>query len=125
MTATEATMTTTDVANRLVELCREGKIEETQKELFADNAVSIEANDSMGPRTTEGLDAIMKKGEMFNSMVQEFHGSTISDPVVGGNSFAISWDMDATMKGKEREHMSEVCVYNVKNGKIVSEQFFY
>ena len=125
MTTTEATMTTTDVANRLVELCREGKFEETQKELYADNAVSIEADDSMGPRTTEGLPAILKKGEMFSSMVQEFHGSTISDPVVGGNCFAISWDLDATMKGKERELMSEVCVYTVKNGKIVSEQFFH
>ncbi|MEO6453140.1 MAG: nuclear transport factor 2 family protein [Ginsengibacter sp.] len=118
-------MTTKEVANRLVELCRQGKIEETLKELYADNAVSIEADDSMGPRTTEGLPEIIKKGEMFNSMVQEFHGAVISDPVVGGNSFAISWDLDVTMKGKDRMQMSEVCAYKVKDGKIVLEQFFY
>ena len=118
-------MTTKEIASRLVELCRQGKIEDVQKELFADNAVSIEANDSMGPRTTEGLPAILKKGEMFNSMIQEFHGSEISDPVVGGNSFAISWNLDATMKGQDRMTMSEVCVYQVKDDKIVSEQFFY
>jgi hypothetical protein len=28
------------------------------------------------------------------------------------------------MKGRERESMSELCVYTVKDGKIVSEQFF-
>ena len=122
---TTTTMTTKEVANRLVELCRQGKIEDTLQELFADDAVSIEADDSMGPRTTEGLPAIVKKGEMFNSMVEEFHGSEISDPVVSANHFAISWDLDVTMKGKERSQMSEVCVYKVKDGKIVLEQFFY
>ena len=31
-------MTTTEVAKKLVELCRQGKIDEVQKTLFADNA---------------------------------------------------------------------------------------
>ena len=118
-------MTTKEVATRLVELCRQGKIQDTLKELYGDDAVSIEADDSMGPKTTEGLPAIIKKGEMFDSMVEEFHGSEISDPVVGGNYFSISWDLDVTMKGQGKTQMSEICVYKVKDGKIVSEQFFY
>ncbi len=48
----------------------------------------------------------------------------ISDPVVGGNAFAISLNMDTTMKGQGRAPMAEICVYKVKDGKIVSEQFF-
>jgi hypothetical protein len=32
--------------------------------------------------------------------------------------------MDVTMKGRPRETMSELWVYKVKDGKIVSEQFF-
>jgi limonene-1,2-epoxide hydrolase len=32
--------------------------------------------------------------------------------------------MDLTMKGQGRMQMSEVCVYEVKDDKIVSEQFF-
>jgi hypothetical protein len=32
--------------------------------------------------------------------------------------------MDAKMKGAERSTMSEICVYKVKDGKIISEQFF-
>jgi hypothetical protein len=28
------------------------------------------------------------------------------------------------MKGQQRSTMSEICVYKVKEGKIISEQFF-
>ncbi len=118
-------MTTKEVADRLVALCRQGKTEETQNELFADDAISIEANDMMGPRETKGKDAIKKKGETFNSMLENFYGATISDPVVAGNCFSIAWDMDAQMKGQERMMMSEICVYKVKDGKVILEQFFY
>ena len=33
--------------------------------------------------------------------------------------------MAVTMKGMDRMKMSELCVYQVKKGKIVSEQFFF
>ncbi|MDQ6763631.1 MAG: nuclear transport factor 2 family protein [Bacteroidota bacterium] len=118
-------MTTKEVADRLVELCRNGKIEDAQNELYAKDAISIEPNDSMGPRETKGMEGIKKKGEMFNSMMEEFHGSTISDPVIAGNYFSLAWDMDAKMKGQERMMMSEICLYLVKEGKIVSEEFFF
>jgi hypothetical protein len=32
---------------------------------------------------------------------------------------------DATFKGGGRTKMDEICVYEVKDGKIVKEQFFY
>ena len=118
-------MTTQEVANRLVELCRQGKMKEALQELFSDNAVSIEANDSMGPKQQNGIAAIIEKGKMFDSMVEEFHGAKISDPIVGGNYFSISWWIDTTMKGRGRSQMEEICVYHVKDGKIVLEQFFY
>ena len=118
-------MTTKEVADRLVSLCREGKIPEAIEELFSENAVSIEPNDSMGPRKQEGLDAIRKKSEYFNSMVEEFHGSKISEPLIGGKYFSISWWLDSTMKGRGRMEMEEICVYKVEDGKIVSEEFFF
>ena len=118
-------MTTTEVANKLVELCRHGKIDEVQETLFADNAKSIEANEVMGPKVVTGLDAIKAKSRAFQAGVEEFHNATISDPIVGGNSFAITWAMDATFKGRGRMTIEEVCVYQVKDGKITLEQFFY
>jgi hypothetical protein len=49
----------------------------------------------------------------------------VSQPLIAGNAFTLTLDMDVTMKGKGRMHMEELCVYEVnKDGKIASEQFF-
>ena len=90
-------MTTLEVANKLVELCRQGKIDEVQETLFAENALSIESGEMMGPKVIEGLEAIKEKSIAFQSGVEEFHGATISEPIVAGNSFAITWAMDCLL----------------------------
>jgi hypothetical protein len=118
-------MTTIEIANRLVALCLEGKNEQAITELFSDNARSIEADESMGPKIVEGKEGILAKNQYFHSSLASFHGQEISSPVVGGNHFSISWSIDVTFKGRERTQMAEICVYTVENGKIVSEQFFY
>ena len=114
-------MTTQQVANRLVELCRQGKIMETQQELYADDITTIEGDKA----PEKGKQAAIEKGKMFQSMMEEFHGSEISDPIIASDHFAISWMMDVTMKDKGRMKMEEICVYKVKDGKIVFEQFFF
>ena len=117
-------MTTEQIANRLAELCRKGEFETAQKELFAADATSTEPFASPDfELVTKGLDAIIAKGHKFDSMVETTHGVTISDPLIAGKSFAITLAMDVTMKGKERMTMSELCVYQVKEGKIISESF--
>ena len=118
-------MTTRDVANQLVELCRFGKIDEAQEILFAETIQSVEANEMMGAKIVAGLEAVKAKSVAFQEGVETFHGAEISDPIVAGNSFAITWKMDATFKGRGRMIIEEVCVYQVKDGKIVLEQFFY
>lgn len=118
-------MTTKDVAQKLVELCRHGKIDEVQEALFSNEAQSIEASDMMGPKIVVGLDGIKEKSKAFQAGVEEFHGAVISDPIVAGNSFAITWSLDATFKERGRMTIEEVCVYQVKDGKITLEQFFY
>lgn len=59
------------------------------------------------------------------SYVENFYGVVISEPVIAGDYFSISWDTDIQMKGEERKTDSELCVYKVKGGKIISEQFYY
>lgn len=121
---TTAVRTTKEVANRLAELCRKGEWATAQKELYADNAISIEPMATPAfEKETKGLDAILEKGEKFDSMVEDYHSISISEPLVAANSIAFVLDMDLTMKGRKREKMSELCVYDVKDGKIVSEQF--
>lgn len=117
-------MTTDGIAKRLVELCREGQIETAQKELFAHNAVSIEPHPTTDfEKETRGLDAIHKKAQKWQSMVQEMHKLDVSDPIVAGGSFACTMQMDVTMKQQGRMNMTELCIYEVKDGKIISEEF--
>ena len=126
MTTTEsAVMTTQEVADHLYELLNGGKWDQAQEELFADNAVSIEPQQSEGLPSVNGLEAIKKKGQMWQEMVEETHGGYVSKPLVAGNHFAVGMGMDVTMKGKGRSKMDEIAVYEVKDGKIVKEQFFF
>ena len=118
-------MTTQEIANRLVELCRNGEFEKALTDLFSDDAMSIEPYATPAfEKETKGMDAIKEKGEKWNSMVQEMHGITLSDPLVAANSFALTMQMDVTMKERGHMDMTELCIYQVKDGKIVSEQFF-
>lgn len=118
-------MSTQEIANRLVELCRKGDMGAAQNELFADDARSIEAYGTPAfEKETKGLPAIKQKAEKWFSMVQEMHGLTVSDPLVADNSFAVTMHMDVSMKEQGRMSMTELCVYEVKDGKIVSEQFY-
>ncbi len=127
METMDATMTVQEIANRLVELCREGNYHGAQQELFSEDAQNKEPDNSPapGPKLTVGRDAIIAKGKQFMESVEEVHGGSVSDPVIAGNHFAVSLNMDATYKGMGRQQMNEVCVYEVKDGKIVKEEFFY
>src|SRR4051794_22914892 len=110
-------MKTEEIAKRLVALCRDAKWEAAQRELFADNAVSIEPTASHGfEKETHGLPKIIEKGHKFTAMVEQMHSLKVSEPVVANNSFACTMTMDTTMKGQGRMNMAELCVYEVKDG---------
>ena len=118
-------MTTQDVANRFYELAQQGQFDKVQDELYADNAASIEPANAPGLKSVEGLDAIREKGKQFNDSVEEMHGGFTSAPQVAGNYFSVAMGMDATIKGMGRTKMDEIAVYEVKDGKIVKEQFYF
>jgi SnoaL-like domain len=124
-TTNTATMTTVEIANRLVELCQKGDFEGAQKELYADDAISIEPHGTDDfSKETKGLDGILEKGRKWAEMIEEYHEMKVSDPLVSDSSFALTMTMGVTMKGQGRMDMTELCIYHVKDGKIVSEQFF-
>jgi ketosteroid isomerase-like protein len=126
MSTLEATKVTEiqKVANRLVALCREGKNLDAINELYDDNIVSLEPKGSRHERTEGKAGVIANNQEMFQTVEQMF-STTISEPIIGGNFFSCVMEMDVKMKGMDRMNMSEICVYEVKNDKIVFEQFFF
>lgn len=118
-------MTTQEIARKLVAHCRQAAWETAQRELYADHAVSLEPFATPAfSQETKGLAAIIAKGHTFNAMIETMHALSVSEPVVANSSFACTISMDVTMKGQPRMQMTELCVYEVKDGKIVSERFF-
>src|SRR6185503_15544523 len=125
MSTAEAVMTTQEIADRMSELFKESRWAEAQAELFSDDAESVEPAGSPGLQTVKGIEAIKKKGEDFNNMIEEVHGGYAGEPIVAGRFIALPMGIDATYKGMGRQKMDEIALYEVKDGKIVKEQFFY
>jgi hypothetical protein len=118
-------MTTQEVANRLYELCQQGQFETAQQELYAPGATSTESNMQGQRETAKGMDAIREKSRRFNEAVEEMHSGYTNEPKVFGKYIFMEMGMDVTMKGMGRMNMAEMCRYEVNNGKIVSEEFYY
>ncbi|MCB0637975.1 MAG: nuclear transport factor 2 family protein [Lewinella sp.] len=117
-------MTTQAVADRLVELCRQGQNEQAYLELFHPDAIAVEPEGAPNA-TTEGLAALLAKNAEFGQSLEAMHASTVSDPLVADNFFAVNMMLDATFKGMGRMKMEEIVLYQVQDGKIVKEQFYY
>lgn len=113
------------IAVRLATLVGKGEFEAAQRELFAEHAVSIEPRASEHfAKETRGLRAIVEKGHKWGEMVEGVHACSVSAPLVAGNAIAFTLTMDVSMKGSGRMQLAEICLYEVENGKIVSERFF-
>ena len=117
-------MTTREVAEKLVAYCRQGDFESPYSELYSPEIVSVEPEGSPTP-ITRGFEELMAKGKAFEEMVETMHGNEVSDPIVAENFFSCTMKMDVTFRGGPRTFMEEICVYEVKDGKIVREQFFF
>ena len=122
---TKKVLTTEEVAARFNELAQQEKWFEIQEEFFAENVKSIDPVNSPYMGYAEGKAAVRKKGEDFVKKIEAFHGAFTTQPVVGGNHFSVGRSMDITVQGFGRIKMDEIMLYEVKDGKIILEQFFY
>ncbi|MEO1011933.1 MAG: SnoaL-like domain-containing protein [Bacteroidota bacterium] len=117
-------MTTQEVADQLVSLCREGKYKEAY-DLYAQDAESIEMDGMPGDQITKGKENIWNAYKEWEASIEEMHGGSVGDPIVAANHFMVPMSMDATFKGQGRWAMDELCMYKVEDGKIKTAQFFY
>jgi ketosteroid isomerase-like protein len=125
MTTKTTTMTTQEVATRFNELAQQEKWFEIQDEFFADNVKSIEPPDSPYFGYAEGKSQVRKKAEDFVKRIEAFHSGHTTEPLVTGNHFTVGRSKDMTVQGHGRIQINEIMLYEVRDGKIVSEQFFY
>ena len=118
-------LTTQEVATRFNELAQQEKWFEIQDEFFAENVRSIDPANSPYFGYAEGNAAVRKKGEDFVKRIQAVHSTYTSEPLVTGNHFAVGREIDVTVQSHGRIQINQVMMYEVKNGQIILEQFFY
>jgi hypothetical protein len=125
MTTNKISLRTQEVAARFNELARQEMWFEIQDELFADNVRSIDPSNSPYFKYAEGKVAVHKKGEDWVKRIEAVHRTYTTEPVVGGNHFAVAREVDITVQGFGRIKIDEIMLYEMKDGQIVLEQFFY
>ena len=119
-------MTTQEVAQQLVDLCRQGKFHEAIDTLYSKDIVSIEAGAPPGgSREVQGIDAVMAKGKWWQDN-HEVHGLKVEGPLVAEPFFCVRFEMDVTFKPQDKRFvMQELAMYQVADGKVAREEFFY
>jgi hypothetical protein len=119
-------MSINEIAERYVALCKAGKLEQILDELFAADAVSVEAFAPPGlDPTSSGLAAIKAKSEWWTQN-HEIHRFETFGPFPNGDRFAVRFVLDITNKPSGRRMgMEEIGLFTVENGKISREEFFY
>jgi hypothetical protein len=121
-------MTTQEIASRYYELASQRQIAEIHDTLYADDIVSQEpekaAANGLAVITT-GKAAIKAKGAARRATIEAIHSYSCSSPIVAGEFFSVVLKQEVTFIGRPRLSLEEIAVFQVQNGRIVKEQFFY
>lgn len=119
-------MTTSEVANKFVTLCREGKNFEVMQTMYDEEIVSVEAvRRKTGSFETIGKSTVIQKSAEW-AQAHQIHGATVDGPFLLGDQFAVVFEFDVTPKATgKRVKDREIAVYTVAKGLIVKEEFFY
>ena len=75
-----------------------------------------------------GLKVIkLPKSKMINLVkrIEAAHRRYTTQPILASNHFAVGRKVDITVQGYGRIKIDEIMLYEVKDGQIVLEQFFY
>jgi len=121
-------MTTQEIASRYQELMNEKKFLEIQDTYYAADVVcqEMEKAAAMGLAViTRGLEAVKAKGIARRATIETSHSYVCSAPLVAGEFFSVVLKQDVTFKDRPRTTIEEIGIFQVQNGKIVKEQFFY
>ena len=119
-------MSTAEIANELVNLCRQGRNIDAVNKLYGDDIVSVESASGPGmPSEMKGLEAIRGKNQWWLDN-HEVHSGEAIGPFLGDNQFAVQFKYDVTQKKSgQRFQLDEMALYTVAGGKIVQEHFYY
>lgn len=109
------------LAEDLAKMIGEGKILEAFEKYYDEN-VTMQENEGE-PRVGKAVSRAYE--EAFVHGITEMHGGKILGVAVGENYSTIESFMDVTHKEWGRIARTQVAVQHWKDGKVVSEKFYY
>jgi ketosteroid isomerase-like protein len=117
-------MDTLSIANDFVKICQTGDFDLAGEKYWSPDIVSIEPMPG-DMQEVHGLAGVKAKGEWWYGN-HEIHDVKVTGPYVSGDQFIVRFEMDITPKDTgQRMQMDEVGIYDLKDGKIIRESFFY
>jgi hypothetical protein len=87
--------------------------------------VSYELIDSPVERETKSKQAVITKAKNFHVMIENVISREISEPLIAGNYFTFRLCQEFQLKGIGYHKLDELCLFKVKDGKIIYEEYFY
>jgi hypothetical protein len=112
-----------EVAQRVATLLRGDGVAEVEAAWLAPNLESVEG---LGVSLAwSGKPAVLAKYRGWEAD-HEIHDMKVEGPWVGATGFALRFWIDVTQKSTgQRSQMEEIAVYDVRDGRIVREEFHF
>jgi hypothetical protein len=119
-------MTTQEIANKVVENCLTGNFSANYNELYAQDVVAYEPEgSSIGERESKGLETIINRANQFHDIIEKVLSKKVSEPLVAGDYFTFRLTQEFQLKNIGYFKLDELCLFRVKDGKVVREEYFY
>ncbi len=106
--------------DELLDYVRNGRIMDAMREFYADDVVMTEPK-----HTTEGLEANLEREQEFVDGVAEFKSFEVTALAKGDDVSMYENVMEWVSTDGESMRVEQVSVAKWKDGKIVSERFYY
>jgi SnoaL-like protein len=100
----------------------EGKGMEAFEKFYADDVVMEEPT---GDPARVGKEACRKSEKDFAGSIEEFHAAKLLASAVGDGVTMSEWIYDFKLRGQPRTKLQEIARRQWRNGKVVSERFYY
>ena len=120
-TIADTTNSTRARVEDLVQKVLAGKALDAFDAYYADD-VAMQENSQL---PLVGKQANRVREEQFFSTIEEFHNAEVPNVVVEGELAVIRWKMDVTTIDGTRMAYDQLALQTWRDGRIVSEQFFY
>lgn len=112
------------IVNCFVEICCAGNWMDVYCELFVVD-VKVYEMEGLFDCIIEGVDVFIVKGEVYVVNWDIVYEVVVMDLFIFNNFFSVGMCIDVICKDGICEVVEEMCVYEVKDGKIIVECFFY